>query len=141
MRRFAETETPSSVSTLAEINMTPLLDLAFVLLVIFMITAPFLAESADLTLPSSDANREAVDPASVSIISIDREGRLQLNAQDISEAALAERLIQAKAEDPGLAVLIRADQRLSVQDVVNVMDVLKTCEITKVGLVTKPAGS
>ena len=63
-----------SLSTLSEINITPLLDLAFVLLIIFMITTPLLENSVNLVIPSSGAANAPVDPPQVQTISIDRNG-------------------------------------------------------------------
>ena len=70
MRRYSQR---NSLSTLSEINITPLLDLAFVLLIIFMITTPLLENSVNLVIPSSGAANAPVNPAQVQTISIDRQ--------------------------------------------------------------------
>ncbi len=128
-----------SLGTLSELNVTPLLDLAFVLLIIFMITAPFLAESADLTIPSSKASREAVDPAKVFTISIDRHRAIELDGTPIGLADLPSGIRQLKERHPGMGVIIKAHNELPVQDLVGVMDTLRDAGVAKVGVVTKPA--
>ena len=70
MRRYSQRH---NLSTLSEINITPLLDLAFVLLIIFMITTPLLENSVNLIIPSSGAANAPVNPAQVQTISIDRQ--------------------------------------------------------------------
>lgn len=129
-----------SLTTLAELDVTPLLDLAFVLLIIFMITAPFLAESADLIIPTSNASRDAVDPSSVFVVSLDRNGQISLENEKLELAQLAPKLAALREEKPGLAVIIRSDRDIPVQNVVEIMDALKQVDITKVGIVTKPDG-
>ena len=69
MRRYSQR---SHLSTLSEINITPLLDLAFVLLIIFMITTPLLENSVNLVIPSSAAANAPVNPSKVQTVSIDR---------------------------------------------------------------------
>src|SRR5438874_577443 len=76
MRRFSQKH---SFSTLSEINVTPLLDLAFVLLIIFIITTPLMDKSVDLVMPSSAAAKNSVEPGSVQTISINREQVIKLN--------------------------------------------------------------
>ncbi len=129
-----------SLGTLSEMNVTPLLDLAFVLLIIFMITAPFLAESADLVIPTSKASREAVDPSKVFTLSIDRNQKIDLDGRTIPGDALPAEIAQLKTETPEMGVIIKAHHMLTVQDLVGVMDVLREADIAKVAVVTKPSG-
>jgi len=126
------------MATLSELNVTPLLDLAFVLLIIFMITAPLLSESADLIIPTSNASREAVNPEQVHLISVDQNRQVSLEDEDITATALRDRLMALYKADPQMAIVIRADRRLAVEDLVGVMDIVKNAGITKVGVVTKP---
>ena len=128
-----------SLTTLAELDVTPLLDLAFVLLIIFMITAPFLAESADLIIPTSKASRDAVDPEAVFVISIDNQRRLSLDNEELTLEAIVPRLVSLRDTKGDLAIIIRSDRDLPVQAIVDIMDALKAVDITKVGIVTKPA--
>ncbi len=128
------------LSTLSELNVTPLLDLAFVLLIIFMITAPFLAESADVTIPTSKASRQAVDPSKVLVVSVDKNHSFSLDGEPVSPDRLGPELARIKAEQPELAVVIRSDRELAVQKIIDVMDLLKSAGVTKIGIVTKPDG-
>ncbi|MEM0898298.1 MAG: biopolymer transporter ExbD [Verrucomicrobiota bacterium] len=129
-----------SLGTLSELNVTPLLDLAFVMLVIFMITAPFLAERSDLTIPSSKASHDAVDPSKVITLSVDKFNRLELDETPVATASLVSELQALKAQKPGLGILVRAHANLPVQRLVEVMDAMRNAGIATVGVVTKPDG-
>ena len=134
MRRYSQR---NSLSTLSEINITPLLDLAFVLLIIFMITTPLLENSVNLVIPSSGAANAPVNPAQVQTISIDRTEAIRLNNEQIDPATLTTRLAELKRANPDVAVVIRPDRELPVQKLVSLMDALQRAEITKVGIATK----
>src|SRR4026208_965685 len=103
MKRYSNR---SNFSTLSEINVTPLLDLAFVLLIIFMITTPLLENSANLIIPSSGANNASIDTSRVQTVSLDREQTLKLNNETVSSETLAARLTQLKTTNPDVAVVI-----------------------------------
>ncbi|HMJ04816.1 MAG TPA: biopolymer transporter ExbD [Chthoniobacterales bacterium] len=133
MRRYSQR---SSLSTLSEINVTPLLDLAFVLLIIFIITTPLLENSVTLKLPSSQAANAAVDPAKVQTVSIDRHAALTFNEEPVDPETLAARLTSLKMANPEAAVVIRPDRELPVQKLIAVMDVVQRAGLTKVGIAT-----
>ncbi len=133
MRRYSQRQSLSSVS---EINITPLLDLAFVLLIIFMITTPLLENSMNLILPSSGERNPAIDPNAVQTIAIDRNERMTLNNHDVDVSSLREQLAQLKQANPDLAVVIRPDRDLPVQKLVSLMDALQRAQIMKVGIAT-----
>jgi len=134
MRRYSNR---TSFTTLSEINVTPLLDLAFVLLIIFMITTPLMENSKALIIPSSDTTNAPVNPAAVQILSMDRNEVVRLNEEVIEPSVLESRLAQLKAEDPNVAVVIRPDRNLPVQKLVSLMDALQRAGITKVGIATQ----
>src|SRR3954447_26028865 len=115
MRRYSSR---TSLSTLSEINITPLLDLAFVLLIIFMITTPLMENSKALVIPSSNTTNAAINPSTVQILSIDRSEVVRLNEEVIEPAALESRLAALKTADPNVAVVIRPDRTLPVQKLV-----------------------
>src|ERR1044071_3466420 len=94
MRRYSQRH---SLSTLSEINITPLLDLAFVLLIIFMITTPLLENSVNLVIPSSGAANAPVNPVQVQTISIDRTEAIRFNNEPVDTATLVARLIDRKS--------------------------------------------
>jgi biopolymer transport protein ExbD len=134
MRRYSQRQ---SLSSLSEINITPLLDLAFVLLIIFMITTPLLENSMNLVIPSSGEKNPAINTAQVHTISIDRNEAIVLNNQPVDLDALSAQLVELKQSNPDVAVVIRPDRDLPVQKLVAVMDALQRAEITRVGIATK----
>jgi biopolymer transport protein ExbD len=134
MRRYSNR---TSLSTLSEINITPLLDLAFVLLIIFMITTPLLENSKTLIIPSSATTNAPINPATVQTLSMDRNEVVRVNEQVIDLATLESRLAALKAADPNVAVVIRPDRNLPVQKLVSLMDALQRADITKVGIATQ----
>jgi len=134
MRRYSQRQ---NLSTLSEINITPLLDLAFVLLIIFMITTPLLESSMNLVIPSSGAPNPPIKSGQVQIVSIDRTETIRLNNQVVDRETLAAELAQLKQTNPDVAVVIRPDRELPVQKLIALMDVLKQAQITKVGIATR----
>ena len=124
--------------TLSELNITPLLDLAFVLLIIFMIPAPLLGNKADLVIPTSTADRESLPPDRVHVITMTQDGALSVNGEATTRESLPSELAALRNAQPDLAVVIEADHRLTVQPVVSVMDALAEAGITKVALITQP---
>lgn len=133
MRRFSN----RSMHTLSELNVTPLLDLCFVLLIIFMITTPLMENSVDLVVPSSSTAKSQVNPSEVQTIEMDRNDTLKLNKEIVSAADLEARLAALKAQDPQVAVIVRPDRDLAIQKFVGVMDILKRVGIGKVGVMTR----
>jgi biopolymer transport protein ExbD len=134
MRRYSQRH---SLSTLSEINITPLLDLAFVLLIIFMITTPLLENSVGLVIPSSGAANAPINPAQVQTISIDRQETIRFNNEVVDAQTLSARLTELKRANPDAAVVIRPDRELPVQKLIALMDALQRAQITKVGIATK----
>ena len=135
MKRFSERQ---SLTTLSELNVTPLLDLAFVLLIIFIITTPLMQNSMDLVVPTSVAAQNAVDPSKVRVIEIDKNGNLFLDADPTTLADLETQLTNLRAKSPQTAVVIRSDRTLPVQQLIDVMDVAEKAAITRIGVVTTP---
>jgi biopolymer transport protein ExbD len=134
MRRYSQRQ---NLSTLSEINITPLLDLAFVLLIIFMITTPLLESSMNLVIPSSATKSSPINSLHVQTVSIDRTGAIRLNNQVIVLEALTMQLVQLKQANPDIAIVLRPDRDLPVQKLIGVMDALQRAGITKVGIATK----
>jgi biopolymer transport protein ExbD len=134
MRRFSNR---TSLTTLSEINITPLLDLAFVLLIIFMITTPLMENSKTLIIPSSGTTNAPINPAAVQTLSLDRNEVVRLNEEVVPPAELDGRLAALKSADPNVAVIIRPDRSLAVQKLVSLMDALQRADITKVGIATQ----
>jgi len=135
MRRFSSR---NSLSTLTELNITPLLDLCFVLLIIFMITTPLMENSLELVVPSSSTAKTEVNPSQIQMIEMDRNDSIKLNGEVTSLALLPEQLAALKAQDPQIAVVVRPDRDLAIQKFIGVMDILKQVGIAKVGVMTRP---
>ena len=134
MRRYSQR---NNLTTLSEINVTPLLDLAFVLLIIFMITTPLLENSMSLVIPSSGATNPQINSSQVQTVSIDRAETIRLNNQVVDLEMLTAQLAQLKQANPDVAVVIRPDRELPVQKLITLMDALRRAQITKVGIATK----
>ena len=135
MRRFSQRH---SLQTLSEINVTPLLDLAFVLLIIFIITTPLMDKSTGIVLPSSKAAADAVNPALVQTVSLSKDDQVALNSQPVSLDQLTSLLSEKFSSQPAIAVVVRSHRELPVQKLVDVLDAIRRAGVTKVGVVTNP---
>jgi biopolymer transport protein ExbD len=124
--------------SLTELNITPLLDLAFVLLVIFIITTIPPVNDLDLKLPT--ATKHLKDPPRKAYyISIQDDGKMFLNKEPVSSTDdLLETLIALRAEDPDLNVIIRGDSKTKYQAVRSVLDICQQANLGKVDLATEP---
>ena len=128
---------------MADINVTPLVDVMLVLLIIFMVTAPLLTAGVPVNLPDSRAKALDQDQKPVQL-SIDDEGRLFLEDEEIAESALPDRLArivtaQAGSEPP--QVFLRADRALDYGRVMGVMGELNRAGLNRVALVTVEGGA
>jgi biopolymer transport protein ExbD len=126
-------------NSLNELNITPLLDLAFVLLVIFIITTPQLSNNLEMNLPSAKKPNKPTTPPKITRIVVDVTGKLTLNGQPMELPALKENLIALKASDPETSVVVKGAPEVDYQGVVRVLDILQQADITKVGLATETA--
>ena len=135
MKRHSER---SGLQTLSELNITPLLDLAFVLLIIFMITTPLMENKVDLVVPTSEASKNAVHSDAVQTIAINRATEVKLNGAPTTLAQLEAQLTELKDARSEIGVVIRAHKELPVQNLIDLMDVVQRARITKVGVVTVP---
>ncbi len=134
MKRYSQR---SGHTAMAELNVTPLLDLAFVLLIIFIITTPLLESNVTLQLPTaSQRPTPPVDPKSIRTISITRSGQIYLDNRPIDLPALEQELAAFKAEKPDAAVIVRADKSLPYQQVVDILDVVQRTKIASIGFPT-----
>lgn len=122
--------------TLSELNITPLLDLAFVLLVIFIITTAPAVNDLNISLPAA-ASRPKESPSKVNYITVDNAGRIYLNTYEMNEDQLLKTLVEFRKQDPDLNVVVRGDSRIQYQKVVGVLDVLVSANVSKVGLATE----
>lgn len=123
--------------SLNELNITPLLDLAFVLLVIFIITTPQLSNNLEMNLPSAKKPSKPTTPPKINRIVIDVDGHITLNGQKMEFPTLKESLFAMKASDPETSVVVKGAGDVDYQGVIRVLDLLQQADITKVGLATE----
>jgi biopolymer transport protein ExbD len=123
--------------TLTELNITPLLDLCFVLLVIFIITTAPPVTDMDMTLPTADQVTPKDAARKPFYVSVNNQGKVSLNGVEMTEDALLKALIEFRKKDPDLNVVFRGDASIDYQRVINVLDVLIAANIVKVGLATE----
>jgi biopolymer transport protein ExbD len=127
----------SSHSSLNELNITPLLDLAFVLLVIFIITTPQLSNDLEMNLPSPKTEKPPGPPPKINRIVVDPQGKISFNDQIMELAELKQTLFALKASDTNATVVVKGSSDVDYQHVIGVLDVLQQADITKVGLATE----
>jgi biopolymer transport protein ExbD len=128
-------------STLNELNITPLLDLVFVLLVIFIITTPQMVNSLEMALPS--AKPPPPDPNApkpkINHIVVDDVGHVFLNDEAVPDGTIREKLLALKSTDSDPKVVVKASDSVDYQAMIKVLDALQQLDITKVGLATEAA--
>jgi biopolymer transport protein ExbD len=125
------------LGVLSELNVTPLLDLSFVLLVIFMITAPLLRQGMELVLPSTKTEQVDQLPEDVVSVSVGADGVLALNGAAVAEAGLTEALRLLREQKESLAVVVETQQTLPVQRLVEILEQVKLAGVSRMGLVTR----
>jgi biopolymer transport protein ExbD len=134
MKRYSQR---SGHTAMAELNVTPLLDLAFVLLIIFIITTPLLESNVTLNLPTAtERPTPPVDPKSIRTVNITRAGQIYLNDTPVALPALEQELTAFRETTPDAAVVVRADKSLPYQQVVNVYDAIQRAKIERMSLDT-----
>ena len=139
MRRFSER---NSLVTLSDINITPLLDLAFVLLIIFMITTPLLEQGMSLNLPTGGrSDKEKLDPRDIRTVDVSPTGAYKMGGQYRSLEELV-RLLQAEQKrNARLLVYIRADQNGIYKHVAALLSKLEQAGVSQVSLRTEPTAA
>jgi biopolymer transport protein ExbD len=122
--------------TMTELNITPLLDLVFVLLVIFIITTPQMMNNLEINLPSGKppVQKPKAEPTR---IEINGQGQITLNQSLVTAAQLKEKLTELKAADPDLGVVVKGADDADYQSMVSVLDILRQLDITKLGMATE----
>ena len=127
-------------SSLAEINVVPLVDVMLVLLVIFMVAAPMMQQGFPVQLPESRQSRAVSSPVTVTVPgTFAREQRVQIEGEFVTLAVLAERARQAVATRTEKTVILAADGSITYSDIVMVMDELRAGGVENVSLQTQPA--
>jgi biopolymer transport protein TolR len=123
-------------TSLAEINITPLVDVVLVLLVIFMITEPVLQSGIEVNVPKTRTVTEITDQRMV--VTIDRDDNIFLNDQPVNIHDLPAKLHQAGVDPAHQSIYLRSDERVSFGNFASVMDAVKQAGITNVSIVTQP---
>ncbi|HVO33655.1 MAG TPA: biopolymer transporter ExbD [Elusimicrobiota bacterium] len=124
-------------SPIAEINMIPLIDVSLVLLIIFMVMTPFLVhQQVKVNLPKSVAGSEAPDRPV--IVFVRAQGDVSLNGKPVSISMLESEMRPLLGIRHDRPVLIQADKDIALQYVVDVMDIAKKLQVTKLGIAVAP---
>ena len=123
--------------TMHELNITPLLDLVFVLLVIFIITTPQMMNNLEMTLPSGKPPPPQKEKPKINKIAVEANGQITLNEQNVTVPELKADLQSLKASDPDLKVVVKGSDEADYQNMIYVLDVLRQLDITKIGLATE----
>lgn len=127
----------SAPTTLAEINVTPLVDVMLVLLIVFMISAPLMQQGVQVDLPKANAGTLSEVPDQIVLV-ITKGQKIQINGNSIERGALRSKLEAIAAVKPNVEVFIQADQGVPYGYVAQVMAEIKKAKINRLGLVTDP---
>ena len=139
MRRFSER---NSLVTLSDINITPLLDLAFVLLIIFMITTPLLEQGLNLNLPAGGrADQQKLDPRDIRTVDVSPTGVYKMTGRLWSLDDMVRSLQTEHKSNPRLLVYIRADQNGIYKHVAALLNKLEQAGVSQVSLRTEPTAT
>ena len=132
---MARKTTLTNLQQISEINLTPLMDLTFILLITFIITFPLIEQGVPINLPKGEA--KDMDQEEMLRLTINEEGELFLGEFPITPEAFEAEMVAKAAADPDTVVLVRADEALEYGRVMDVIQILKRAEITRMALVTE----
>lgn len=135
MRRFSQR---NSLVTLSDINITPLLDLAFVLLIIFVITTPLLEQGLDLKLASGGRQDQKLDKSDIRTVEISSTGVTMLGGERMDPNRIEAELVRAYQANPNILVYIRADENGRNKHLYDIIDRCQRNGITRFSLRTTP---
>ncbi|MDI6783459.1 MAG: biopolymer transporter ExbD [bacterium] len=125
-----------SITTMATINVVPLIDVALVLLVIFMIVTPVLHQSLNVQLPKTKS--QGTEIAGKWVVTLGEDKKIYLNDKQITLSELAAKMNVVGQTSSSAEVFLRADRRVSYGYVVQVMDIIKKAGVYRLGIVTTP---
>jgi biopolymer transport protein ExbD len=128
----------STHHSLTELNITPLLDLAFVLLVIFIITTTPIVNDLELKLPTS-SKHEKDPPHKANYIVVQADGTVWLNRAQVTFGTLQSKLVELRLDDPDLSVIIRGDAKTKYSQIRAALDSCQSANVAKVDLATEAA--
>jgi biopolymer transport protein ExbD len=124
-----------SLNQISDINMTPLMDLTFILLITFIITFPLIEQGIPINLPKGSA-ADMMDPVTQEI-SLNKQRKLYLDNRPVSREELVAAMTAVSASDPDTTIYVRADLTLPYGEVVDIMKILHDANITRMALVTE----
>ncbi len=133
---MARRTTIKPLQQMSEINMTPLIDLTFLLLITFIITMPLVEQGININLPKGKS--QALDQKESRSITVDITGQVFLDRVPVTLEALAAEMKTIAVATPDAPVLVRADQQLHYGKVVEILRILNEASITRMALVTTP---
>jgi biopolymer transport protein TolR len=121
----------------ADINVTPLVDVMLVLLIIFMVTAPMMTQGLDVDLPSTTANslRQKEEPL---VVSVDKDGKIMLGKIEYKQSVLRDQLAKTDEKGKEEPIYLKADKAVPYGLVASIMADIKAAGFNKLGMVTKP---
>lgn len=125
----------TSVQEMKEINLTPLMDLTFILLITFIITFPLIEQGVAINLPTGEG--DPLETEKSLMVSVDKEGVYYLDEQRMSREELSQSIQAAATADPNVTVLVRADESIEYGKVVEVVQILRAAKISKMALVNQ----
>jgi biopolymer transport protein TolR len=137
-RSLADDARDDGYAPMAEINVTPLVDVVLVLLIVFMVTAPLMVAGLPVDLPRASSAKLAKKPEPL-ILTIDKDGSVFLDDQPLALEALPETLAAAHSQDPEAVVQVRGDRATQYGQIVSVMDAVARAGIAKVSLLAASA--
>ena len=135
---FGRLERTQGPEPMSEINVTPMVDVMLVLVVIFILTAPLLANSIRLELPRVQGTQPGAAPQSVTV-SVDKAGQAFLDGEALAQDALAARLKDVAARRPDTEVQLRADAAVPYGRVAELMGAAQAAGLSRIGFVAEPS--
>ena len=125
----------TSLKQISEINLTPLMDLTFILLITFIITFPLIEQGIPVNLPSGKS--ESLSPVRATTVTLHRDGRLFLDEVELSRGEFDVRMMELGRDAPDTTIMVRADERVEYGSVVKILKMLHKAHLKKTALVTK----
>lgn len=126
----------TSIRRMGDINLTPLMDLTFILLITFIITFPLMEQGIPLDLPDGEPSPSQSED-SPREISINRQGQYFYETEEVTPLELEDKLVALAGQEPNVRVYVRADKAVDYGAVVQVLQALQDVNITRVALVTR----
>ena len=137
MRTRRKFHKKNRLTALNEINVTPLIDLAFALLIIFMIATPLLEQTIPINLPGEASKPQLDVKNDIQVVSISRQGELYWGSKKVTEAEMTVLLLETSKADDVPVLKIRADKDLPYESVIGLIDLIKQNNLVKISLDTE----